>query len=432
MNARTKAFRVAYFLLVTSGLPMLIGFLLLDKAPDAAAIYAAAIALVFPLSLLPGRVGKKRSYPLRFPATMAFALITVLFTTFWAARLELFFVRGMVYGAVVGALSLFALREACLEYPTWTGSQGATIGIVLYLIPGVVLTYMPSPFLKTLLWILAIVFLAISGFYLNSQNLLTGLATRTNAHPPRSLIKGNRVLLIIFAAIVSVVIFFDKLRAALTAAGQWCIQMVIYVTVWLTNLLNPGGGTPGGGGGDGGMGDMLSGLGEAESSPFWLMAEKVMIVVAIVIGIGCAIFALYYIGKLLKKLYLYLRACFERFAQVASEEYTDEQEDLFDLDDIREKAKNRIRDAIKRFTDRPKRWEDMDTRERVRFCVRSLYKKAGDSISNLPAMTIREAAPVLPGAKDPNAMADLYERARYGAEPPAESEAEDLRKAVKP
>ena len=429
---RTKAFRTVYFYLVTAGLPTFASFLAINDARMAVIGYAAAMALAFPVSLLPGRVGKTRFVPLRVPAAVVLAAAMAAFGTLWALRDGQFFLRGIFWGALCGVLFFFAVREACAEYPLWTGVHGGVIGIVLYAVPGVILTFVEAHAIKTATWVLSLAFLGVTAFSMNHQNMLTGLAARTNARPPQRLVSGNRVLTIVFALIAAVVVFFSQLREACTRAANWLIWAVMWVLYKIASLRG-GGDAPAGGGSGGDMSGMLEGLGEAEQSTFWLAAEKVMIVLAVILGVGLALFALYYLGKLLVRLAKRLAAYMRRFAEEAGSDYVDETEDLFDFDDLRQNVRDRLSGVVRRFTERPPKWEDLSVPERVRYCVRALYKRAGDSIPDVASLTVREAAPrLVREGMEADSLASLYERARYsdGEIDPAEAEA--LKKAVRP
>ena len=429
---RTKAFRTGYFYLTTAGLPMLASTLAINDVHLSAIAYAAAIALAFPVSLLPGHIGSKRYVPLRLTVAVLLAAAMAAAGTLFALHDGQFFLRGTFWGMLCGVLFFFAVREACAELPMWTGIHGCVIGIVGYIAPGVILTFLDMPALKTWIWALSLAFLGVTAFAMNHQNMLTGLSTRTNARPPLRLVHGNRALTIIFALIAIVVVFFGQLRELCTRAANWVIWAVLYVLAWIASL--SGGGDSTGAGGEGGdQSSMLAGLGQGEASPFWLAAEKVMVVLAVIIGIALALYALYYIGKLLVRLARHIAAYLRRFAEEAGADYVDETEDLFDFDDLKQNVQERFSRAIRRFTERPKKWDDMTVRERVRFCVKALYKRAGDSIPGVTSLTVREAAPrLVREGMDAQAVAELYERARYSEDEIAPDEAESLKKAVRP
>ena len=90
-----------------------------------------------------------------------------------------------------------------------------------------------------------------------------------------------------------------------------------------------------------------------------------------------------------------------------------------------------LRKRIRRLTAREKKWEQMDARERVRFIVRSLYRKTPDS-GSLSALTIHEAMKtVSTGEAKPEELAGLYDTARYSQREPDSEMVERIRKEAK-
>ena len=86
---------------------------------------------------------------------------------------------------------------------------------------------------------------------------------------------------------------------------------------------------------------------------------------------------------------------------------------------------------MKKLTEREKKWEQMNPREKIRFLVRGMYKKAGEQ-AGLSSLTIHEAAPQLPrGGASAAQVAQLYDQARYSPLDPTEQQADQLRKDVK-
>ena len=73
----------------------------------------------------------------------------------------------------------------------------------------------------------------------------------------------------------------------------------------------------------------------------------------------------------------------------------------------------------------------MDARERVRFVVRSLYRKSPEG-GNLRALTVHEALNMMKtGQAQPEELANAYDQARYGQNEPDMQTAERLRKEAK-
>ncbi len=114
-----------------------------------------------------------------------------------------------------------------------------------------------------------------------------------------------------------------------------------------------------------------------------------------------------------------------------SEDYRDEQESLLDWGEARREMSEGFRKRLARLTRREKKWEQMDERERVRFVVRSMYRRTPERES-LRCMTIHEAATHLrTGQADPAEVAELYDQARYGGNVPDMARVERLKKEAK-
>lgn len=428
-----KVFRVVYFYLMTAGLPVLLMHLALEDERLSAIVYALAILIALPLSLLPGKIIRKK-VPLRVPIAVLCGVAILILSMTLAVQKELFFLRGAFAGLIMALLMFFAMREATLEYPLWTGQHGASIGLILYLIGGAITaSLVEAPLLRNLFWIEALVFLLVTAFYLNTDNMLTGLATRKNARPPKSLVTGNRILTVIFVAIAALVVFQAQLREAAGRFGLWVTKVIMIILYRIATLLSGNSSTGEVAEEQMDPAQMFEDFGVTEPSAFWVFMEKVFVVIAIIVGIALIILFLVTLIRLIIRGVRFLQAYMARFAQVAGEDYEDEQVDLFDLDDIKEQTKERLQKAMRRLTRRSKKWDEMDTREKVRFSVRQLYARSGYSNGELNSLTIREAAEKLPKTDmGTEKLSSLYEKARYSLSEPTEQEANELRKAVKP
>jgi len=426
-----KLFRTVYFYLMTAGLPVLLINIAMENERFSAIAYAAALFLALPLSLIPGKLFGR--IPLRVPVSAVTAAAVLVGMMFYAYNTGLFFLRGAFAGIIMALMLLFSVRDATMEYPQWTGPHGMSIGLILYLISGAgVASLVEAPLLRELFWIEGLLFLGFSAYYLNNDNMLNGLATRKNARPPKSLVTGNRILTVIFAAIAALIIFWSHLQDAAGRFALWFTKMVLVVLYWIASHLSGETSGEGGGGQQQDPSQMFSEFGETEPSMFWVVMEKVLVVVAVIVGLLLVALFLRTVIRLLIRMVRYLQAYMARFAAETGEDYEDEQIDLFDLDDLREQTKERLKKAVAKITKRQKKWEDMDLRERVRYCIRQLYERSGYNNGELRSLTIREALPMLPKAGMPaDEISSLYEKARYSEEAPTDQEAAELRKAVK-
>lgn len=429
MNIKTKALRVLHFLLMTAGAGYYVCYLFLDDPRHAVLLYTAAMLLAFPLSSLPGALGKVRAYPLRVPAGVVTGLLLTA-GTYFVFGSDLMFIRPILAGLISAVMMMFAVREACLEYPSWLGQQSAIIGTILYIIPGIILAFSDEPFLRIAEAAGALAFLVVSALFLNNLSLLSGLATRRNANPPKSLERGNRLLTVILIAVGACVIFWSNLKNAVSTAAGWLTGKIIIFVLWLMSLFGNNSSSVGGES-SGDAGDMGAMFSDGAESQFWKAMEKLAVVCAIIIGIVIVIFIMRYLFRALRKLWRRLMAYMQEFAKNAGDDYTDEMTDLLDLEELRQKTGERIKKALEKITKREKKWDSMDARERVRYCVRMMYRRAGNT-EKMKALTITESADLLTHDGVTNTeLIDIYDKARYSDKEIGMSEAEALRKTVK-
>ena len=447
---------ILLFLLAFAPIPLMGGARLLGSVGAGFLLLVPAVPLSLLLSLVPGRIGGKikeepvdntphkyetesnrrflaedavrRSKPLRGPVT---ALVMLLFLA--AAVLAPIpalsgtrFAYRLLMGAVNAALIPLAL--ALLTDEERLASLCTMIGAILYLIAGVLLVFEPDPALNRALCVLALCFVAMAAVSMNGSALVQGAANKKSGRPSRRILWRNRLLIVGLAAVGAVILYFDRIRQAFSAGAQQVLRWLWAAYIWFSNLLF-GDRMPTGEGGGGGGGDMLGGLEGGEPAPFWKFTEKIMLALA---AVGAVLVLIW----LLRKVYLLLRTLLGRLiahirgvAGSLSEEYQDEQEQL-DWGDVTRSARESVMRRVRRLTRREKKWSQMDAREKVRFLVRALYRRAGKQ--DLSSLTIREAAPSLPvNDASPEELSSLYEQARYGREEPDESAAEKLRREVR-
>jgi len=151
-----------------------------------------------------------------------------------------------------------------------------------------------------------------------------------------------------------------------------------------------------------------------------------------ILGGGAVVFwLLVQIYKLIANLVRKLVARLRKFTENVGEEYRDEQESLFDWGETKKELGEGLRKRLERLTKREKKWEQMDAREKVRFIVRSLYRKTPDN-GNLRSLTVHEALKnVRTGQAVPQELASLYDTARYSQHEPDMEITERIRKEAK-
>ena len=447
---------ILLFVLAFAPIPLVGGAKLLGSPGAAFALLAAAVPLALLLTLVPGRIGGKikeepvdnrphrfdtesnqrflaedaarRSKPLRAPLC---ALVMLLFIAgavllrlpvLSAVRWPMRLVQGILTAALIPlALNLLIDEERLIP-------GAAVSGMVLYLAAGIFLVFEKDEALNRVLCALALCFLAAAALAMNRLALVHGAANRKSGRPSRRIVARNRLLLLVLAAVGALILYFDRLRQLVGDLAGKAAIWIWKVMNWLTDLFmggETGSGEPGGGG----SGDMLSGLPTGEAAPFWKAMEKVAMVIA---GIGAVLIALWVLRKVGLLLYGLVKKLLEKMRGIGenlSEEYKDEQEQL-DWGDMTRSVRDDLVKRVRRLTQREKKWGQMDAREKVRYLVRTLYRRAGKE--NLSSLTIREAAPRLKlESAAPEEVSSLYEQARYGREAPDEQSAERLRREVR-
>ena len=180
----------------------------------------------------------------------------------------------------------------------------------------------------------------------------------------------------------------------------------------------------------GGQMDM-SEFGAGETGAFWAATEKIIMWVGAIAFAVLMVFCLRKVVKELAGLIRRMMANLKKFSDAVSEEYQDEQESLFDWDETRKEMGESFRKRLERLTRREKKWDQMDVRERVRFIVRTLYRKTPNS-AGLRSLTVHEAlGSIRTGQARPDELAQVYDTARYGQTEPDAQVVERLRKEAK-
>ncbi len=450
-----------FFLLCYAAVPLLAGEFLLDDCIPLLIMQAALLPITFLLALLPGKIGggarksdtmvvrtsrggdpdpdralrnealpmpEKKAFPLRAVVCllgMLGVLAAVFFLPVESVRTLNLLNRSLM--SVIMAIMLpLALRVVVAS----DDASHITAGIILYAVAGIVAYFTRDAALERWLLICGLGFLLMTAFSLNNQSMARGASVREGVRPPASMRRRNRIMLIVVAAVGAIVLYFDKIRQVTIDAAQWLVLKIWEIIMFLSNL-GAGGEVQQGAGGGGGDQDLMGALPPGESSAFWKAMEKVAIVASVIIAAVALFFFLRMIGRRLMRLIKRLIEKMKQFTQAVGEEYKDEQESLFDWGETKKELGDSLKKRIARLTFREKKWELMDARERVRYIVRSLYRKSPDADS-LRALTVHEALQsVKTGQAQPEELARLYDQARYSQREPDMHEAERLRKEAK-
>ena len=267
-------------------------------------------------------------------------------------------------------------------------------------------------------------YLLVCLFVLNRYALIG--AAGEDRPPPKKLLSRNRRLLAFIGLAALLAANFKEFEIAVLAAWAFLKSVLATLLVWLSMLLP----------------DMtsqreqaapgeldLSGLGgESQPGTFWVILEKVLMVVAVILAAALLLFALYQLSRLLKKLLKKILARLKDYSRSLGEGYVDRTENLFDWGEAVKAARERWTSFQKRHQ-RPPDYNRLSPGEKVRRIYALLIKRARPE----PSLTAREALQsglmALEQTKAQH-MASLYEKARYSGHPVSEDEAEAMRKSA--
>jgi len=458
-KALRTIWNACYFLLCFAQIPLIAGHFLMGDSLPALIMLAALLPLSFLISLVPGRIGgkkksdeatvvrrtsggdpdpdralrnealplpEKKAFPLRAAVCFAASFGVAAAIFFAPVFTEIWWIRRLILAAVMAFMLPLALRTAALRL----GGRGSVLaGIVAYAVAGIAAYVEKSPVLDQRLMICGILFILITAFSVNNESMARSAAYREGVKPPANMRRRNRILLSGIIAVGAVVLYFDKIREKAIDAAQWVLWAIGKVLSWLNNLI-PRPEDAGGGGMGGGQMDM-SEFGAGETGAFWAATEKIIMWVGMAV---CAVLVLWWlrkVGKLLMVLIKRMMANLKKLTDTVSEEYEDEHESLFDWDETRKEMGEGLRKRLERLMRREKKWDQMDVRERVRFIVRTLYRKTPNS-AGLRSLTVHEAlGSIRTGQAQPDELAQVYDTARYGQTEPDAQVVERLRKEAK-
>ncbi len=451
-----------YFLLAFAQIPLLAGHFLLEDSLPAMLIQAALLPVSFLLYLLPGKIGGKRkqeenivrrssggdpdpdralrnealplperrAFPLRAAACwlMTLAVGAAIFFLPAESISSVRWVERLIFAAIMAAMLPLALRTITVSQKD---SLNSAAGIIAYMLAGVVAFAVKVPLLDRRLALCGLGFVLVMAFSLNNESMTRSASYKIGVRPPARLRTRNRLILCIMAVIGGVVLYFDRIRVATMAAAGWIMGKIGAFINWLMNLVplptNPAGGKPQGSSEEMSMMDTFGG----ETGAFWAYTEKIIMAVSLVIAAAGVLWMLWKIGKLIVMLIRRLAAHMKKFSDSVGEEYQDEQESLFDWDETRKELSDTLRQRLSRLMKREMKWEQMDARQRVRFIVRSLYRKASGG-AGLSSLTVHEAlSSIRTGQASPEELGEVYDRARYSMADIDNDTAERLRKEAK-
>lgn len=255
----------------------------------------------------------------------------------------------------------------------------------------------------------------------NHMMLIQSATTRDGRRPPRRIRAGNLGLAVGAAALIAVLVNLGAIRDAFYAAGTWIIRQIARFLDWFSSLFASVPveyDTP-----------IVSEsealvLPAAEPSAFWIFLERILMIVAPIIGAALLLVLLVKLSKLLARAIRRLLARLRLAAHQLGEGVQEHTESILDLEELTDALRARARRLRKRFA-RPVRWQSLkDNRARVRWAY-ARWLAAHPDVSK--AETVHEA---LRGTARSERVADIYDRARYSTLEITEDEALLMRDLV--
>lgn len=318
------------------------------------------------------------------PVAYAAMLFAVLPVAGWPAKAEL---SAVWYGA---GIAVYVLAQLIFDHARRSGSQ----------------LYEPIrlPVLCSFLLFVVLVVLAANRSSLEN-------ASQSRVQVPVRMRRQNLLLTLGLLALALLVAALPAIGAFLARAWELFVNGITAAAAFLTGLLARE--TPEGGGGGGA--DLVAGVSamEVREPALWMVIlDQIFCAFALLVALVLLYFLLRKLARKLRVLFGQLLQRLAQFGSAASRDYEDEITDTRDGAQYeRTPLGKRIREAFAR-TDESK----LSPAERVRWRYRRLRRRHTDWE---PASTARET---LPGE-----AAQLYERARYGAQTLTEAEAERFR-----
>lgn len=345
-------------------------------------------------------------------------------------RVPVMIVAGLAYAAagawVLGALAAPAawavVAFSLVIYAFTSRAQGAgqgydprlmIAGAIMHVVAPLVIRFSGVDMAQSALMWTGLSYFIMCPFAMNNASVREGMSLRgRGGRPIKRISRANRVMVGVMLAIALTIANAGTIRDAAQRAGEFIMYWVGQLIMWIMNLF--AGDESMGGGGGGAPGDM--GLGGEATEPSWfaLLMEQVMKYFVVVLLAAVAVFVLWKLIKLMRKLAARISDWAKRFAQGVKEDYLEEREQLMDWGEVRGEMMDAVREALKRFTVREKKWSDMDARERVRYCVRQLYRRRGAGIGGLECLSARQALGEMGlNEHDRQELGDIYDAARY-------------------
>lgn len=402
-----------------------IGILLI---PEEVWIWIASLSVLHLIGLF---LGKYLSGKPRY-AHFGIGLLITVFAA-WIASNNIY-AMGLI---LVSGLPVFdrGIRFRGLKWVHMFPTAGLWIGLIIYLIGGIV--YSLSSILGTYFPYLAwagLSYMIITLFTVNSEQLKAASLPGEETTPALSstILKNNRVMVLLTMAVVMIISYFNQLRDGVTRLAKKLFRFIVEIIVFLSNLLyQPSTGT-----------EQPPGQGPMEmfpdevNEPSWILKALEVVAVAIV---GIVILILLWYGikvicRLLKKIYKYLtRILKDRISFHEETGFIDEKESLMGFADLGKDYVDRFQKWIQKLMEKEPKWEDLvDNHQRIRFLYRKLLLKCmGTGYSYKNYMTPKETGrDIMSWDKNKNSKIEdltvIYDNIRYGQGEVKDSKVQEL------
>ena len=372
----------------------------------------AALALTYAAGLLSS---KKRS--LAFAAALLFQAI--LYALVFLPRHPL---AMLLYLPSFVVMLLFMPAMARPSGMEWSG-QMLLFGVIAHIVGQILKGMAEFSIAGSLLTLFFSIYLLSCLFVINRLTLLDGL--REKQSPPVKILSQNRRLVALLGILALLAAGWRSLRDVLLVIVDFVKRILITVVLFLMGLfpsMQPAEGPSGGQGLD------LNELGESGTpSTFSVILEKILIFIGFSFLLVLILYGFYHISKLIKKAVLALMKHLKNYTRSISEGYTDQTENLFDLQQVSKTVKDKWASMTKRSTKLPP-LQSLAPRERIRRVYAMLLGRMKDTASSLTAREALEKGGLNVTPEQAKTMAALYEQARYSDQPITSDQAETMQK----
>ncbi|MGI5900487.1 MAG: hypothetical protein ACOX8S_11315 [Christensenellales bacterium] len=200
--------------------------------------------------------------------------------------------------------------------------------------------------------------------------------------------------------------------AALRSAFVRLFQNIVFFILWLFEKFAGGEADSSSGGGGGGTGIPPELMEDATSSRFWDILGIIvqwLVVIALIVG---AILGLYFGGRWL---YRFIKKKLSVFIEAYNDGYADETQTLKTIKEAGDEFMNTFKDRVKKLLIRPKNWEKLSVKERIRYVYQVLLQRAAAIGVDASCMTPGELMnnPRLQISGDKDLFRQSYDEARY-------------------